>query len=175
MPASRRANGRGDVANEVVPGERGRPAPALDRLGECRLLDREERPHLVAGRRDDPDRRRKDQQRRPAGRREDEPGDDHQEAAGKQDAASPDPIRVGREPQRDHGVADERQGQDQADRQGIQAEGVQVQHEDHGEEAVPEHPQRPETEQEPAVAIEAAQARDQPRVRSALGVAIERV
>jgi hypothetical protein len=43
----------GDVAGEVVPGEGGCSAGVGRRLAERRLLDREERPDLVAGRADD--------------------------------------------------------------------------------------------------------------------------
>ena len=61
-----------DVAGEVVPGEGRRPARVRGRLAEGRLLDGEERPDLVAGRADHPDRRGEDQERDPARDREDD-------------------------------------------------------------------------------------------------------
>ena len=62
-PGAERARRGRDVADEVVPGERRRPAAVRDGLGERRLLDGEERTDLVAGRRDDADRAGQDEQR----------------------------------------------------------------------------------------------------------------
>ena len=159
-----RATRRRDVADEVVPGERGGSPGAIDGLGQCRLLDGKERADLVAGRRDDPDRRCDDQERRPAGERERHAGADHQQATHEEHAASSDPIGMRRQPERDQRVADEREREDRPDGEGVQPERVEVQHEDHGQEAVAEHPERPDQEQQPAVAIETSQAGEQTRL-----------
>ena len=149
---------RRDVAREVIPGERRRPTGVRRGLAEGRLLDGEERTDLIAGRADDPDRRGEDQQRDPARHREQRPGADHQEGARDQDAAPPDPVGARRQPQRDHRVPDQRESQDRANGQRIQAEGREIQDEDDGQKAVAEHAQDSGREQEPPVTIEAAQA-----------------
>ena len=66
--------------------------------------------------------------------------------------ASAEPVGAGRQPQRDERVAEQRQGQDDADRQRVEADRGEVQDEDDGEEPVPEHPQDPQGEQPAAVA-----------------------
>ena len=81
------------------------------------------------------------------------PGDEH--------PAPAEAVGVGRQPQRDDRVADERQGQHDPDRQRVEADRRQVQDEDDRQEAVAEHPQRPHREQQPPVPVEPAQARDE--------------
>ena len=76
-------------------------------------------------------------------------------------ATTPDPVGVGGQPQRDHGVADQGEGQHQPDRQRVEPERDEVEDQDHREEPVPEHPQGPHPEEEPAIAIEAAEAGDE--------------
>ena len=169
QPGAERAGRGRDVADEVVPGERRGPAPVRDGLGQGGLLDGQERPDLVAGRRDDADGAGQDEQRDEAGEREDDPGQDHQRGAGDEDAPPSEPVGVGRQPQRDDRVADERQGQDDPDRQRIEADRGEVQDQDDRQEPVAEHPERPHREQEAAVAIESAQAGDEARVRRGRG------
>ena len=166
--AERAGRGR-DVADEVVPGERRRPAPVRDGLGQGGLLDGQERADLVAGRRDDADGAGQDQQRDEAREREDDPGQDHQGRTRDEHAAPPEPVGVGRQPQRDDRVADQRQGQDDPDRQRVEPDGREVEDQDDRQEAVAEHPERPHREQQAAVAIQPAQARDEARVRWAGG------
>ncbi len=89
------------------------------------------------------------------------PAHDHQDRAGHQDAAPAEPIGMRRQPQREDRVADEREAEHDPDRQGVESERVEVQHERDGEEAVAEHPQRPHGEQRPTVAVQAAQAGDE--------------
>ena len=89
------------------------------------------------------------------------PRDDHQRGAGDEDATPAEPVGLGRQPERDERVADQGERQDEPDRQRIQPGRGEIQHQDDGEEAVAEHPQRPHREQEPAVAVEAPEARDQ--------------
>ena len=89
-------------------------------------------------------------------------GDDHQERAGDQDTPATQPVGVRRQPQRDHGVADQGQGQDDADRDGVEPDGRQVQDQDDRQEPVAEHPEDPRREQQTAVAVEATEAGDQP-------------
>ena len=97
------------------------------------------------------------------------PGEDHQDRAGDQHPAAAEPVGVGRQPQRDDRVADERQGQDEADGQRVEADRGQVQDEDDREEPVAEHPQRPHREQQPAVPVEPAQARDEAGIDAGAG------
>ena len=75
-----------------------------------------------------------------------------------------EPVGVRREPQRDDRVADEGECQDRPDRQRIETCCGQVQDEDDGKEAVPEHPHGPEREQDPTVGSEIAQAGEKRRV-----------
>ena len=82
-------------------------------------------------------------------------------APGDQHAAAAEPVGVGRQPQRDDRVADERQGQDDADGQRVEAGRGEIEDEDDREEPVAEHPQRPHREQQPAVPVEPAQAGDE--------------
>ena len=103
-----------------------------------------------------------DEQGDPAGQREGDPGDDHQERAGDQHAPATEPVGVGRQPQRDHRVADQRERQDDADRDGVEPDGGQVQDQDDRQEPVAEHPEDPRREQQAAVAVEATEAGDQP-------------
>ena len=91
------------------------PPPVADELGERRLLDGEERADLVAARADDADRRRDQQHREHRRGDERHAGGEHQDRADDQDPAPPDPVRMGGQPQRDGGVAEERQGQQQPD------------------------------------------------------------
>ena len=84
--------------------------------------------------------------------------------AGDQHAPTAEPVGVGRQPQRDDRVADQRQGQDDPDGERVEAGRGEIEHEDDREEAVPEHAQRPHREQQPAVAVEAAQAGDEPGI-----------
>ena len=92
------------------------------------------------------------------------PGHDHEDGPGDEHPPPAEPVGVRRQPQRDDRVADERQGQDEPDRQRVEPGRGEVQDEDDREEAVAEHPQRPHREQQPAVAVEAAQARDEPGI-----------
>ena len=163
-PGAEGTGRRRHVAGDVVPGEGRGPAGVRDRLGEGGLLDGEERPDLVAGRRDHADRAGEDEQRDPAREREDDAGDDHQDGAGDEDPPPAEPVGVGRQPQRDDRVADEREGQDEADGQRVEPGRREVEDEDDREEAVAEHPERPHREQQPAVAVEPAQARDEPGI-----------
>ena len=163
-PGCQRPDRRGDVADEVVPGEDGRPALIRRRLAERGLLDGEERPDLVAGRADDPDGGREDQERNPARGNERDPGDHHQERPGEEDPPAPEPVGAGRQPERDDRVADERQGQDDPDREWVEAERDQVEDEDDRQRAVGEHSEDPAGEQEAPVAVEASEARDQARL-----------
>ena len=169
QPRAERARRRGDVADEVVPGERRRPPAVGHGLAERRLLDGEERADLVAGRGDDPDRADEDEQRQPARVREDDARDDHQGRAGDQDPAPAEAVGVRRQPQRDDRVADERQGQHDADRQRIEAGRGEVEDEDDGQEPVAEHAQRPHREQEPPVPVEPAEAGDEAGIDARVG------
>ncbi len=121
-PGTQRSRRGGDVAGQVVPGERRGPASVWRRLRQPGLLDCQEWPDLVAGRRDHPDRGGQDQERWPARHCEDETRADHQQGPGDENAAASDPIGVRRQPERDERVADERQGQDDPDRQRIEAQ-----------------------------------------------------
>ena len=161
QPGAERAGRGGDVADEVVPGEGRGPSPVGDGLGQRRLLDREERPDLVAGRRHDADRAGQDEQRQPGREREDDARQEHQRGAGDQHATAAEPVGVGREPERDDRVADERQGQHDPDGQRVEAGRGEIEHEDDRQEAVAEHPQRPHREQQASVTIEATQAGDE--------------
>ena len=67
-------------------------------------------------------------------------------------------VGARRQPQRQDGIAEERQRQDQADGQRVQAGSREVQHEDDRQEAVGEQAERAKGEEDAAVAIEAAQA-----------------
>ena len=156
-----RAGRRRHIPREVVPGERRGPPSVRDDLGEGSLLDRKERPDLVARRGDHADGAGQDEQRQPAREREHDARAQHQDGPRHEDTSPAQTIRVGRQPQRDERVAHERQGQDRADRQRVQAHRIEVQDEDDREEAVGEHPQRPKGKQRPTVPIQAAQAGDQ--------------
>ena len=73
------ADGARDLPGEVVPGKDAGAPVGGNALGERGLLDGQERPDLVAGRRDHADRRRDEQQQRVARDREDHPGAEHEQ------------------------------------------------------------------------------------------------
>ncbi len=79
-----------------------------------------------------------------------------------QDQASAVSIGMGRQPERDQGVADQGERENQADRHPVEAASREVQGEDHGKEAVAEHADDAGCEQEPAVAVESAQGLGEP-------------
>ncbi len=121
-------------------------------------------PDLVAGRRDDADRGREDEQGHPVGQREGDPRHRHEDRAHDQHAPPPKTVGVGRQPERQDGVADEREAEHDADRPGVEAERIQVEDERHGQEAVAEHPQGPQREEGATVAIQSAQAGHEPGI-----------
>ncbi len=133
-------------------------------MREGGLFDGKERPDLAAGGGDDPDRPGQDQQRHPTREGEDDAGDDHQSRPDHEDPPTAEPVGIGREPQRDERVADEREGQDQTDRERVEPGRGEIEDEDDREEPVAEHPQGSHREQEAAVPIEATQARDEPGI-----------
>ena len=163
QPGAERTGRRRHVADDVVPGERRRPAAVRDGLASSAAcsMARNGPTSLPVGEMTPiaPARMSSGTQLVNA---KTTPGDDHQPGTRDQDPAPAESVRVRRQPQRDEGVADEREGQDEADRQGVQPGRREVQHQDDRQEAVAEHPERPHREQQPAVAIEPAQARDEP-------------
>ena len=164
-----RAGRRCEVAGEVVPGKGRCPPRVRGCLAEGRLLDRQERPDLVATRADDTDGRGEDQERHPARQGKSDAGDDHQQRAGDENTSPPESIRTGGQPQRDDRVADQRQGEDQADRDRVDPERGEIEDEDDRQRAIAEHPQHAGDEQQPAVTIEAAQAGDEAAVERLAG------
>src|SRR6185436_5559074 len=75
----------------------------------------------------------------------------HQDRADDERPASPDSIGVGRQPQADQRVADQRQGEEDADLTGIEPGRGEVEDEDDPEGAVAGHPDGPRGEQQPRV------------------------
>ena len=86
------------IPREVVPGERRSPPTIRDDLGEGGLLDRQERPDLVAGRRDHADGPGQDEQRQPAREREHDARAQHQDGPRHEDPSPAKTIRVCRQP-----------------------------------------------------------------------------
>ena len=94
-----------------------------------------------------------------AGGREDEPGRGHQQRADDQHAPAADAIGARREEQRDDGVADERQRQQQAGLRLAQPEADQIEHQHDRQRAVREQPDEARGEQQPAVPGEPLECR----------------
>jgi hypothetical protein len=88
-----------DVAHEVVPGVDRCQAAIRGPLAEGSLLDGEERPDLVAGRADDPDRRGDDEERHGARQRERDAGHDHQQGPGDEHTPTSESICACRQPE----------------------------------------------------------------------------
>ena len=120
-------------------------------MRERRLLDGQERPHLVAGRAHDAHRRGEQEQREPGGGGEGRGGGHHEERAHHQHAPAAEPVGAGGDPERERGVPEQREAEEQPDPHLVEAGGRQVQHQHHGEEAVREEPHGPRGEEEPDV------------------------
>ena len=89
--------------------------------------------------------------------------------AGDEDPAPAEAVGIRRQPQRDDRVADERQGQHDADRQRIEAGRREIEDEDDGQEPVAEHAQGPHREQEPPVPVEPAETGDEAGIDARVG------
>jgi len=86
-----------------------------------------------------PSGRRHEQDPWVAGHREDDPGQQHEARTRDEDPTPPQAIGVGRQPQADRGVAEQRQGQDHPDHHPADAERHEVQDQHDREKAVAEH------------------------------------
>ena len=98
-----------------------------------------------------PERRGHQEHEEPGAPGEDRAGRGHQQGADDERSPTPDPIGVGRQPQADQRVADERQREEDADLPGVEPDRGEVQDEDEAEGAVAGHPDRPREEQQPGV------------------------
>ena len=115
-PARReRPAGGGDRAGQVVPREHARAIAVGDQLRQRGLLDREKRPHLVAARTDDADDGRGHEQLRPLREQERDAPHHHERRAHDQHVAAAPPVGVRRDPQRDAGVPQEREREQEPD------------------------------------------------------------
>jgi hypothetical protein len=83
---------------------------------------------------------------------EEDAGNDHQQCAEQQHAAASGPVGAGRDPKRNRGVPQQRQGQQQANLTFGQTRGCQVQHEHHGNQSVGEEAKDARREQQADVA-----------------------
>lgn len=100
---------------QLIAGEDACAPFTIDDLAQRRLFDREEWSDIIAARADDPDRRchqEDDLQRRG---NECGPGGEHQACTGDQHPSPTDPVGVRREPERDHRVTEQGEGQEQPD------------------------------------------------------------
>ena len=158
--AGQQRAGRGrERPDKVVPGEDTRALPVGQRLRQGRLLDREERPDLVAAGADDADGRRQQQHPEVVADREDGARQDHQQGSRDEHPATAQTVRVRRQPQADGRVADQRQGQDEAHLEAVQTQRREVQAQHHRQEAVAEHARAAGREQEATVARQHVQKR----------------
>ena len=148
------AAGGGEGASQVIPGEDAGAAVLGQHLGEGRLLDGQEGAHLVARGADHPEGGCQHQHREVPAEDEGQAGRDHEARPQEEHPLAPEAVRVERDGQRDQSVAHQRQGQQQPDAPLAEAEGREVEHQHHGEEAVGEHPRRPGHEEQAAIGAE---------------------
>ena len=160
-PAARgqRAQGRGDVADDVVPGEGAGLAARRHRIGEGGLLQRRERPRLQAVRADD---REHDGQEQPggvAGLGQHAPAQRHGKGGDDEQPASPPSGRQRRHGHRDQGVLHQGGRQHGAQASGAQAPLGEEQGQDEGEGTQAEGPRGAAGEDQRGVAGHRGRAR----------------
>ena len=146
-PARRR-----DRPDDLVAREQRGPAARVDELRERGLLDGEERPDLVAARAEHAQRRGDEQHRERGAAGEHDPGADHEQRP--RNSVRRRPNRSARVVSRSEIAASPSSvsAEEQPDLGAVEADRLEVQHQDDREEAVAEHPQAPGREQQHDVA-----------------------
>ena len=152
--------GRRQRSHQVVPSEHRGPLPVGDELRQGSLFDRQERADFVATGTDHADRGGDQEPPKVFGDGEDDPSQKHQHGTEDQHFAPSDSIRRGGNPQRDGGVAQQRQRQQQSHSLVIQANRFEVQHQHDRQEAVGEQPDAAGGKKPPTVSVQGPKCRE---------------